>query len=43
MNRRGYKNDDVRAAWSGASAGLGGGNGLILAVLLGLTIYRVMT
>ena len=44
MTRRGFKRrDDVRDAWRGADAGLSGANGLVLAVLLGLTIWRVMT
>ncbi len=46
MKQKGFKRrDDVSRAWGGANAGLGitGGNGLVLAVLLGLTIWRVMT
>ena len=44
MKKKGFKRrDDVREAWGGANAGLSGSNGLVLAVLLGLTVWRVMT
>jgi len=47
MKRKGFKRahrDDVERAWGGANAGLGvsGGNGLVLAVLLGLVAWKVM-
>ena len=53
MRRRGYSGDgrgrdhmhgldDVRHAWAGANAGIGGANGLIVYALLGVLLWSII-
>lgn len=44
MKRKGYKGppkDDVRAAWTGADAGLQGSNQLLILIFLGVAFWRL--